>query len=230
MFRVHENPQKLDALFSSFFMTPVTWKFTKIRQYDFVQFSWKRLIFVDCHGVMKVKENWIVWFLRMRGHEKWRKSKLLIFISFHLLNLIFVDFHVPRVMKNEENWIVWFLWIFMYPGGHESWIKLNRLIFVDFQNMKVEENQSVIFLWIFMYPGPWKLKKIEVSDFVDFHVPGVMKVEEIEMYDFCRFSCTFFLPNYPEIMVKHVKNKVQAIQRSKTCPLVTRNWTNQVVK
>ncbi len=28
-------------------------------------------------------------------------------------------------------------------------------------------------------------------------------------------------------MVKHLRNKVQAFQRSKTCPLVTKNWTNQ---
>ena len=77
--------------------------------------------------------------------------------------------------------------------------------------MKIEENLSVWFLWIFMYQGSWKLKKIKVSDF-------------------CWFSCTrgtFILPNCPEMMVNHVKNKVQAFQRSKTCPLVTKKWFNQ---
>ena len=62
-----------------------------------------------------------------------------------------------------------------------------------------------------MYPGSCKLKKIEASDF-------------------CGFSSTrgtFILPNCPEMMVKQVKNKVQAFQRSKTCPLVTKKWTNQ---
>ena len=100
---------------------------------------------------------------------------------------------------------------FSCTRGHESWRKLKRLIFVDFHVpgvMKIEENQSVWFLWIFMYPGSWKLKKIKASDFFG-------------------FSCTFILPNYPEMMVNHVKNKVQAFQRSKTCPLVTKKWTNQ---
>ena len=98
----------------------------------------------------------------------------------------------------------------MYPG-HDNWTKLKRLIFVDFQVMKIEENRSIWCMWIFMYPGSWKLEKIEV-------------------FDFCEFSCTrgtFILPNCPEMMVNHLKNKVQAFQRSKTCPLVTKNWTNQ---
>ena len=37
------------------------------------------------------------------------------------------------------------------------------------------------------------------------------------------FSKLFILPNCLEMMVNHVKNKVQA----KTCPLVTKKWTNQ---
>ena len=62
-----------------------------------------------------------------------------------------------------------------------------------------------------MYPGSWKLKKIKVSDFGGFsYTQG-----------------TFILPNCPEMMVNHIKNKVQAFQRSKTSPLVTKKWTNQ---
>ena len=93
--------------------------------------------------VKKIGENRSFWFLLIfmyRGHENWRKLKLLIF----------VDFHVPGVMKIEENRSVWFLWIFMYPG---SW-KLKLLIFVNFHVpgvMEIEENWSVWFLLIFMY-------------------------------------------------------------------------------
>ena len=133
-------------------------------------------------------------------------------------------------MKVHINQTLRIYSIFMYPGswklkkieasdfcgfsctrGHENWIESKRLIFVNFHVpgvMKVEENRSVWFLRIFLYPGSWKLKKIEVSDF-------------------CGFSCNFILPDYPEMMVNHIKNNVQAFQRSKTCPLVTKKWTNQ---
>ena len=132
-------------------------------------------------GVMKVEENWSVWFLwnfMYPGHENWRKSK----------HLIFVDFHVPGVIKIKENQSVWFLWIFMYLGswklkkievsdfcefsctrGHESWITLKLLIFV----MKVEENWIVWFLWISCTQGHESWRKSKRLIFVDFHVTGV---------------------------------------------------------
>ena len=53
---------------------------------------------------------------------------------------------------------------------------------------------------------------------------------KVEVSDLLGFSCTrgtFILPNYPEIMVKDVKKKVQAYQMSKTYPLVSKNGTNQ---
>ena len=63
--------------------------------------------------------------------------------------------------------------------------------------------------------------------FVKFHVPGVMKVEVSDLLGFSCTRGTFILPNYPEIMVKDVKKKVQAFQKSKTYPLVSKNGTNQ---
>ena len=102
---------------------------------------------------------------------------------------------------------------FSCTQGHESWIKLKRLIFVNFYVtgvMKVEENQSVWFLWIFKYMGSWKLNKINASDFCEFSCTrgheswrnrsvwflwifmylGSWKLKKIEAFDFCEFSCT----------------------------------------
>ena len=155
--RVHENPQKSD---DSIFMTPDTWKSSKIRQFNFLQLSWpstwkstkiiikikasdflwklNRLIFVDFHvppgscKLRKIKASDFCEISCTRGHENWRKLNCLIF----------EDFHVPGVIRIEENWIVWFLRIFMYPGTWkstkiihfnflENWIKSKRLIFFE---------------------------------------------------------------------------------------------------
>ena len=55
----------------------------------------KRLIFARFHvpGVMKVRENWRVWFLPIFMYPGSWKLKLLIF----------VNFHVPGVMKIEAS-------------------------------------------------------------------------------------------------------------------------------
>ena len=136
--------KKIEASDFCGFSVPGSWKLNRIKAFDFRELSctrgheswrkskrghenWiesKRLIFVNFHllGVMKVEENWSIWFLRIflypgswklnrieasdfcelsytRGHESWRKLKYLIF----------ADFPVPGVMKIEENWSVWFL-------------------------------------------------------------------------------------------------------------------------
>ena len=149
---VHENQQKSDD--SIFTKNQTFWFysiFKKIEAYDFCGFS--------C----------------THGHESWWISKCLIS----------VDFHVP---------------------GHESWRKLNRLIFVSFHVpvvMKIEENWIVWFLRIFMWS--WKLNKIEASDFCGFRVHE--KWRELNRLIFSCTWGTFILPNYPEIMVKHVKVK-----------------------
>ena len=145
------------------FMYPGSWKLNEIEASDFCGFS--------C----------------TQGSWKLKKIEVSDFFG---ISCTFVDFHVPGVMKVEKNRSVWFLWILMYPGpwklnnieasdfcefsctqGHESWIKLKRLIFVNFYVtgvMKVEENQSIWFLWIFKYMGSWKLNKINASDFCEF--------------------------------------------------------------
>ena len=85
---------------------------------------------------------------------------------------------------------------FSCSRGHESWRKLNRLIFVDFHVL-----------------GSWKLNKMKTSDFlwklnclifVDFHVPPgkwklrIIKASEIS-WNFM-YPGSFYLSNYPEIM------------------------------
>ena len=134
-------------------MYPGSWKFKKSEGSDFWEISctggngnWrklKRLIFEKFHvpGVMKIQENWIVWFLRnfkYRGSWKSEKIEASNFWEFSctvgngnwrkLKRLIFVKFHVPEVMKIQEKWSIWFLRNFMYRGNG-NWWKLKRLSF-----------------------------------------------------------------------------------------------------
>ena len=132
--RIHETSQKSDpSIFSNFhdpgymkihknqtlqfspiFMTPGTWKSTKIRHFNFLQFSWP--------GTWKFKKNDPVhlYGYMKTGLGSWKLMKIEVFD--------FNEFSCTRVMKIGENWSVWFLWIFVYPG---SW-KLEKIEVFDF--------------------------------------------------------------------------------------------------
>ena len=104
-------------------MYPGSWKFDKIEESYFWEFSCTRghensrklkgLIFVKFHvsGVMKMKENWSVRLLR--NFMYWGVMK----IQQNWSVFIFVKCHVSGVMKMRENWSIWFLRISMYPGS-----------------------------------------------------------------------------------------------------------------
>ena len=140
----------------------------KVDENQSVWFFW-----IFMYRVMKVKENWSVWFLWIfmypviKIEENWNVWFLLVFMylwSWKWKKIESSDFwefscnFLENWIKSKrlifcENWIIWFLLIFIYPRGHESWRKLNHLIFKDFHVMKIEENWIVWFLRIFMYPG-----------------------------------------------------------------------------
>ena len=65
--KIHKN-QTLQ--FSSIFMTPGTWKFTKIRRFNFYEFT-------------KIRRFDFLQFSWPRVHENSQKSDTLIFINFH---------------------------------------------------------------------------------------------------------------------------------------------------
>ena len=102
-------------------MYPGSWKFDKIEESYFWEFSCTRghensrklkgLIFVKFHvsGVMKMRENWSIWSLRisMYSHENVRKLK----------PLTFENSNVSGVMKIRQNSRILFLRIFMYRGS-----------------------------------------------------------------------------------------------------------------
>ena len=116
--RVHASSQKSDVLilfnfhdpgyrkihknqtlwFYSIFMTPGTGKPTKIRCFDFLQFSWPH-----------VHKNQTLRFLQLswpRVLENIQNSDTTIFFNFH----------DPGYMKVHKNQTLWFYSIFMTPG------------------------------------------------------------------------------------------------------------------
>ena len=219
--KLHENPQKSDTSiffnfhdpgyrkirknqtlrFSSTFMTPGTWKFTKIRRFDSIQFSWPRVqenpqksdasIFFNFHdpGYMQVHKNQTFWFYSIFMTLGTGKStKIRRFDS--------IQFSWTRVHKNPT---LRFSSTFMTPGTWKS-TKSEALILFNFHDpgyMKIHKNQTLWFSSTFITPITWKFTKIRRFDsiqfsctqghenwielkcliFVDFHVPGVMKIE-----------------------------------------------------
>ena len=91
--------------------------------------------------VMKIRENWSVWFVQIFMYPGlWKFEKIEA--------SVFVKFHVP---------------------GHQNSKKLKLLIFARFHVpgvMKIRKDRSFRFLQGFMYPKSWKFKK--ASDFCEF--------------------------------------------------------------
>ena len=134
--------------FSPFFMTPGTWNFTKIKCFNFLQFSWN-----------------------------FTKIKCFIFSNFHETSLksnasIFSNFYDPGYMKLQKNLMLQFSLIFMtlgtwnftkikcfnflqfsWPRVHETSKKSNALIFSGIHDpgyTKLQKNQTLQFSPIFM--------------------------------------------------------------------------------
>ena len=123
--RVHENSQKSNTSIFSNFHDPgymkihihqmlrfssifMTWKSTKIRRFNFVQFSWPWVrensqkldasIFFNFHdpGYMKIQKNQRLWFSStFMTPGTWKSTKIGRFN--------FVQFSWPRVHENHKN-------------------------------------------------------------------------------------------------------------------------------
>ena len=150
--KVHENPQKSDTSiffnfhdpgyrkirknqtlrFSSTFMTPGTWKFTKIRRFDSIQFSWPRVqenpqksdasIFFNFHdpGYMKVHKNQTLQFYSIfmtQGTWKLNRGKLK--------KMYPGSWKMKKIEASDFCG-------FSCTQGHENWIGSKRLIFVNY--------------------------------------------------------------------------------------------------
>ena len=187
---------------------------TKIRRFNFLQFSWPQV-----HENPQKSDDSI--FLNFHDHENPQRSDHSIFFNFHDTGYIKIlknqtlwfssTFMTQGVHENQQksddsiftkNQTLWFYSIFKkieaydFCGfsctrGHESWWKSKCLIFVDFH-----------------VPGHESWRKLNRLIFVSFHVPVVMKIEEnwivwflrifmypgswklnkIELSDFCGFS------------------------------------------
>ena len=165
--KIHKNQT---LWFSSTFMTPGTGKSTKIRRFDFLQFSWPRvhenpqksdtLIFFNFHDLryMKLHKSQTLWFYSIfMTPGTWKLNKIRHF-----------DFN----MKIHKNQTLWFYSTFMTPGtwkstkirilcflqlswphfdfihfsctrGQESWRKLKRLILFNFHDPGYISSQVV---------------------------------------------------------------------------------------
>ena len=99
-------------------------------------------------GVMKIQENWSIWFLRIfmyRGLWKFKNIEVYDFCEISC------------------------------TGGHENLRKLERSTFENFnvpRVMKIRQNWRILFLRIFMYQGSWKFKKIKGSYFCEVSCTG----------------------------------------------------------
>ena len=141
--QVHENPQKSDnsiffnfhdpgymktlqnqtIQFSSIFMTPGTWKSSKIRQFNFLQFSWFlgnylgkmtpgtwNFTKIRCFDFPQL--SWPRGYIKIYKNQKIQFSKKIRrfdFIQFSrkLKCMIFVDFHVPSFyLITQKLWLI----------------------------------------------------------------------------------------------------------------------------
>ena len=145
-------------------MTLGTWKFTKIRRFNFLQLSWPRvhenskkseaLIFFNFHdpGYMKIHKNWTLQFCPIfmtPGTWKSQKSDTLIFLNFH----------DPGYVKIHKNETLQFSSIFMTPGTWK-FKKIRRFDFFQLSWPRVHENSQ----------------KLDASILSNFHDPGYVKI------------------------------------------------------
>jgi hypothetical protein len=212
--RVHENPQKSDASifsivltlgymkihkkrtlhFSPIFMTPGTWKTTKIRDFNFHvhenQQKSDDLIFFNFHdpGYMKIHKIQTIWFSSIfmtPGTLNPKKSNTAIFFNFH-------DPGYMKIYKFRQFDFLQFSWSRVQENPQKSDAS-------TFMYMKINKNQTLWFSSIFMIPGTWKFTKIRSFDFLqflwlrvlnpqksdtaiffNFHDPGYMKIHKIQ--------------------------------------------------
>ena len=82
--------------FSPIFMTPGTWNFTKIKCFNFFQFSWPWVHETSQKSNASIFSNFHKW---PRVHETSQKPNVSIFSNFH----------DPRYMKHHKNQILIFL-------------------------------------------------------------------------------------------------------------------------
>ena len=136
-------------------------KFTKIRHFYFLQFSWP---VHENPRKSKIRPFYFLQFSWIRVHEKSQKSDTSIFFNFH-------DPGYTKILKNQT---LRFSSIFM-TRVHENPQKSDALIFFNFHDpgyTKIHKNQTLLFSSIFMN-GTWKITKIRHFYFLQFSWPRV---------------------------------------------------------
>jgi hypothetical protein len=130
--------------FSSIFMILGTWKFTKIKHFDFLQLSWPRV-----HENPQNSEAWI--FFNFNFVCTWKFTKIRTFDFLQLSwswvhenpqksdTLIFFNFHDSGYMKIHKNQTLRFSSTLMIPGTWKS-TKIRRFDFLQLSWPRVHEN------------------------------------------------------------------------------------------
>ena len=186
--QVHEISQKWTALIFFNFHEP--WKSSKIRQFNFLQFSWflGNNLGKMTPGTWNFTKFQTLWlsstFMTQGVHENLQKSddsnftKNQTFWFYSIFKKIeaydFCGFSCKRKsLKIRRLNFLQFLW----PRTHESWRKLNFLIFEDFHVPGVIKIECSDF-WAFSCTrGHENWIEVKRLIFVDFPVPWAMKIE-----------------------------------------------------
>ena len=202
--KLHRN-QKLP--FSWISMTPGTWNFTKIRRFNFLEFSWppvhetsqksKASFFLNFHDLryMKLRKNQTLQFsLNFMTSGTWNFT---IIRHFNFLEFswppvhetskssILSNFHDPVHETSQKSKASIFL------NFHDPrYMKLhkNQSIFLKFHDpryMKLHKNQTLQFSQIFMTPSTWNFKSF---NFIEFLWPGTWNFTKIKSFRFLEFS------------------------------------------
>ena len=166
------------------FMYLGSWKSSKIRQFNFLQFSWPRVhenpqksddsIFMtpDTWKSSKIRQfN----FLQLSWPSTWKSTKIIIKIKgsdflWKLNRLIFVDFHVPpgscklRKIKASDFCEI------SCTRGHKNWRTLNHTLQFSWKLNKIKTSDFfwklnlLIFVDFYVPPGSSKLRIIKASE------------------------------------------------------------------
>ena len=106
--------------------------------------------------------HFCVYVLTCTGQKNWRKSKLLIFVNFHVPG----SWKLEKIEASD-------LCGFSCTRGHENWRKSKRLIFVDFHVPGVLKIEASDFCEFSCTRGHGNWRKLKCLIFVNFHVQGV---------------------------------------------------------
>ena len=139
----------------------------------------------DALILFNFQENWRVWFnvlqfLWPRVHEISQKSDALIFLNFHDPGGTWKSTKIRRFNfhKKSDALILIMIFVDFHVLGHESWRKLNCLIFEDFHVSGVIKIESSDFWGFSCTRGHENWRKLNCLIFEDFHDPRYMKTNK----------------------------------------------------